>query len=44
MCGCEPGRDFLTKDEKVEKLTKYKESLENETKGVSEKIKELRKN
>ncbi len=37
-CG---GRTFLTKDEKLEMLTEYKEQLEKETKGVSERIKEL---
>ena len=37
-------RNFLTKEERVEILKQYKESLENEAKGVSERIKELQKN
>jgi hypothetical protein len=47
MYGCEIGREmrnFLTKEEKIEMLKEYKEHLENETKGVSERIKELEKN
>ncbi len=36
-------RNFLTKKEKLELLKEYKEQLENEVKGVSEKIKELQK-
>jgi hypothetical protein len=36
-------RNFLTKEERVEILKQYKESLENEAKGVSERIKELEK-
>lgn len=39
-CGCGM-RSFLTKDEKIEMLKEYKEALENEAKGVSERIKEL---
>jgi len=35
-------RQFLTKEEKVEMLKEYKESLENEAKGVGEKIAELK--
>ncbi len=43
-CNCGPsGRSYLTKGEKIEMLKEYKESLENETKGVSERIKELEK-
>ena len=45
QCGgysCEMGsRSFLTKKEKAEMLADYKEQLENELKGVSERIKEL---
>ncbi len=42
MCGCGPeGRNFLTKEEKVEQLKEYKESLENEAKGVAERIKQI---
>ena len=36
-------RSFLTKEEKIEMLTEYKDSLENEAKGVTERIKELQK-
>jgi hypothetical protein len=43
-CGCGHGmRGFLTKEERVQILKEYKESLENEVKGVSERIKELEK-
>ncbi|MBX4212012.1 DUF5320 domain-containing protein [Candidatus Pacearchaeota archaeon] len=34
-------RQFLTKAEKIEMLKEYKEALDNETRGVSERIKEL---
>ena len=45
MYGCNCGtRSFLTKEEKLETLKEYKESLENEAKGVNERIKELEKN
>ena len=37
------GRSFLTKEEKLELLREYKESLEMEAKGVAERIKELEK-
>lgn len=37
------GRSYLTKDEKIELLEEYKKSLENEAKGVAERIKELKK-
>lgn len=37
-------RGFLTKEEKVEMLKEYKEALEKEAKGVTERIKELEKN
>lgn len=48
-CGCysyssEQGRAFLTKEEKIEMLKEYKDALEKEAKGVSERIKELEKN
>ena len=39
--GCCETRSFLTKEEKVEMLKEYKEALEKEAQGVSEKIKEL---
>lgn len=48
MCGCggdyEEVRNFLTKQEKIEILKEYKESLEKEVKGIDERIKELQKN
>lgn len=37
-------RNFLTKEERIELLKEYKASLENEAKGVAERIKELQKN
>lgn len=37
-------RSFLTKEERLEILKEYKENLEKEAKGVSERIKELEKN
>ena len=43
MCGCYGGRGFPTKEEKLEMLKEYKESLEKETKGVAERIKDLEK-
>lgn len=36
-------RSFLTREEKLEMLKEYKENLEHETKGVTERIKELEK-
>jgi len=41
-CGPE-ARQFLTTEEKVEKLKQYKEYLENEAKGVEEAISKIRK-
>ncbi|MCW3999892.1 MAG: hypothetical protein NWE93_06610 [Candidatus Bathyarchaeota archaeon] len=35
-------RMFLTKEERIEHLTKYKEWLQNETKGVDEAIANLK--
>ena len=47
-CGCTSDysgmRNFLTKEEKIEMLKEYKDSLELEAKGVGERIKELEKN
>ena len=43
MCGCGSSREFLTKEEKTERLKEYKESLEKEVKGISERIEELEK-
>ncbi len=42
-CGPE-SRSFLTRDEKIELLKEYKDSLEKEAKGVAERIKDLEKN
>ena len=43
MC-CSPHhrRNFLTKEEKIKKLTEYKNWLDNESKGVEESITELK--
>lgn len=41
---CGSGRGFLTKEEKIDMLNEYKEALEKEAKGVTERIKELQKN
>ncbi len=43
MNGCCGERAFLTKEEKVEMLEEYKGSLEKELKGVTERIKEIKK-
>jgi hypothetical protein len=40
MYGC-CGRNFPTKEERIESLNEYKEELEKELKGVLERIKEL---
>ncbi len=37
-------RRFLTKEEKIEMLQEYKKYLEEEAKGVEERIKDLKKN
>ena len=37
------GRRFLTAEEKIDKLQKYKEWLDSEAKGVDEAIKKLKK-
>jgi predicted ribosome-associated RNA-binding protein Tma20 len=43
-CSCVPhGRHFVSKKERKEMLEKYKEQLEKELTGVSEKIEELSK-
>jgi len=39
---CAPGRRFLTKEEKIEMLEEYKQRLDQESKGVAERIKELK--
>lgn len=53
-CGCSYGdgsrfgnqnvRSFLTREEKIELLKEYKNDLEKEVQGVSERIKELETN
>ncbi len=52
-CGCsyrssglstKKARSFLTRDEKVELLKEYRNDLEKEAQGVSERIKELEAN
>jgi len=51
-CGCEPQqcccdtpthRHFLTTEEEIENLKKYKEALEKEIKGVQERIHKMTK-
>lgn len=42
-CGMQSGRRFFTKEERIEFLKEYKESLEQEATGVGERIKELEK-
>ncbi len=37
------GRSFITRAEKIELLKEYKEQLDLESKGVSEKIKQMEK-
>lgn len=37
------GRNFFTREEKIEMLKSYKEKLENEAKGVAERIETLHK-
>lgn len=44
MYGCCSHRSFLTKEEKLEMLKDYKQYLDKESKGVSERIKEIEKN
>ena len=41
---CCGSRSYFTKEEKIEMLKEYKETLENEAKGVTERIQELQKN
>ena len=47
MCGIyygrHHGRQFLTTEEKIERLEEYKNWLDNESKGVEETIEKLRK-
>mgnify|MGYP001562128867 CR=1 FL=1 len=44
MCGGYGMRGFFTKEEKLEMLKEYKDSLEQETKGVAERIKQTERN
>lgn len=37
------GRSFLTREEKIEKLKRYKELLDRELRGVTERIASLEK-
>ena len=41
-CHGHQGRMFLTKEEKIKKLTEYKNLLDNESKGVEETISKLK--
>lgn len=41
MNRCCGERSFLTREEKIEMLREYKENLEKEAQGVSERIKDL---
>lgn len=43
-CGYGGMRGFLTKEEKLEMLKEYKKNLEQEAKGVEERIKAIEKN
>ena len=40
---CNQTRYFQTSDEKIEMLEEYKDSLEKEAQGVSEKIEQIKK-
>ena len=40
-CSMEGCRSFPTKEEKLQSLKSYKEALDNESKGVAERIVEL---
>ena len=42
MCYGNNARNFLTKKEKMEMLQEYKEDLEQEVKGVGERLAELK--
>jgi len=43
MCGCCYSRHYVSREEKIEMLKDYKDSLEKEMHGVSERIDELEK-
>ena len=40
---CGTTRSFFTKEEKIEMLKEHRKSLENEAKGVAERVKQLEK-
>ncbi|MEN9626771.1 MAG: hypothetical protein RL557_1099 [archaeon] len=40
-CGDSTVRQFLTKEERIEMLKEYKESLEKEVRGIQERIEDL---
>jgi FtsZ-binding cell division protein ZapB len=40
-CGDGTVRQFLTKEERIEMLKEYKESLEKEVRGIQERIEDL---
>jgi len=42
-CGYGDGRRFLTREEKIKYLEEYKEYLQQEAAGVTERIEELKK-
>jgi hypothetical protein len=42
-CDTYCGRQFLTTEEKIERLKEYKKWLDNESKGIDEAITELKK-
>ena len=41
---CGSFRTFLTREEKIELLNEYRESLEKEVQGIKEKVKDLEEN
>lgn len=41
-CGDGTVRQFLTKEERIEMLKEYQESLEKEVRGIAERIEELK--
>ena len=40
-CSCGPDRSFFTKEERMEKLKKYREQLEKEISGIDAHIQDL---
>lgn len=43
ICVSSDSRRFFTREEKLDMLREYKEALEKETRGVEERIEELKK-